>query len=365
MPIKYSEETKFLTAVCAFEGFGPARIKLLLNYFKSSQKIWEAPTGEFKNIGLKEELANKFDIFRKNFDIDKYFEKLKTLSIWVLSINDKNYPENLKDIDDAPVILYIRGTLIKGDSRAIAIVGSRMMTSYGREVANKFAAELSNFGITIISGLALGVDAEAQKSALNSGGRTISVLASGLNNITPYTNQKLGEEIVKSGGALISEYPLSHSPAPYDFPVRDRIIAGLAKGVIVIEARMKSGTFYTVKAALNIGRPVFAVPGQITSPSSEGTNYLIQNGAKLVTSTKEIMDELNLQTVVDREIVEKILPSDDFEAKIYKSLEIEPLHLDELVRISGSKTSNVSARLTIMEMKGMVKHIGNSVYRKI
>jgi DNA processing protein len=240
-----------------------------------------------------------------------------------------------------------------------------MMTSYGKEVTTRFAGELANFGITVVSGLALGVDAQAQRASLSAGGRTIAVLASGLDIISPFANKTLALEFIKKNGAVVSEYPIGHVPMPFDFPVRDRLISGLAKAVIVVEGRMKSGTFYTVKAALDQGRPVFAVPGPITSSASEGPNYLIQNGAKLTTSIKDVMEELNMQVMVDTEAVEKIMPGDRYEKKILQILEAEPLHLDELVRISGAKTSEVSARLTIMEMKGMVRSLGNGIYKRV
>lgn len=358
-------ESRYLTAVYAFEPFGPVRIKLLLSYFKTAKKIWSASRQELLEIGLKPTLTDKFIDFRNGFDTGKYFEKLKSLSIGVVTILDKDYPQNLKGLTDAPPILYFRGEIKKSDSQAVAIVGTRMMTSYGKEIASKFASELSNYGVTIISGLALGVDAEAQRAALNAGGRTIAVLASGLDIITPTANKVLAMGIIKGNGALVSEYPLGHVPMPYDFPVRDRLISGLAKAVIVIEGRMKSGTFYTVKAAADQGRAVFAVPGPITSPTSDAPNYLIQNGVKLITKTKEVLEELHLELSVDQDAMEKVMPANSGEENLLQILEREPLHLDELVRISGSKTGDVSARLTIMEMKGLVRNLGQGVYKKL
>lgn len=351
-------ENKFLIAVSTFTYFGPARTSILLSYFKSAENIWNAKRNDLLLIGLKENIVDSFLEYRNKFDIDKYFEKLKSLSVKVVTKFDKNYPSNLKCLPDAPYVLYVRGNLISGDTNAIAIIGSRLMTGYGKEVARMFAIELSNYGITVVSGLALGVDAEAQRAALEASGRTISVLASGLDIITPLTNKSLALEFIKKQGAVVSEYPLGHVPFRSDFAVRNRLISGLSKGVIVIEARAKSGTFYTVKAALDQGKPVFAVPGQITSPGSMGTNYLIQNGAKLITNVKDVLDELDLELKVDHEAVERSMPGDSFEINILKVLEREPLYLDELVRITSSETSEISARLTIMEMKGLVKNLG-------
>lgn len=358
-------EKEYLAILSAFTPIGPMRIRLLYSYFKTAKKIWEASKSELLEVGLSENLSTKFIEHKNSFDPQKYFDKLKSFGVSFVTIFEKEYPKNLKEIDDAPYILYVRGNLKSSDSNSVAIVGTRMMTSYGCEIARKFASGLGDIGITVVSGLALGVDAEAQRSALNAGGRTIAVLASGLDIISPITNRQIALEIIaKKSGAVISEYPLGYTPHPYDFPVRDRLVSAMAKAIIVIEGRMKSGTFYTVKAALDQGKTVFAVPGQINSPTSEGPNYLIQNGAKLITSIKDVLDELHLQIRVDSEALEKVMPSGAMEEKIMEILETEPLHLDELVRITGSKTGEVSARLTIMEMKGMVVNLGGSEYRK-
>ncbi len=298
-------------------------------------------------------------------DIPKYLESLQKEKISVVSKSDLDYPRNLKELENAPHVLYIKGELKKSDDLSIAIVGTRIMTGYGREVASKFACELANLGITVISGLALGIDAAAQKAAIEAGGRTISVLASGLNIISPLANKALALEFIKGSGAVVSEYPLGYIPHPFDFPIRDRLIAGLSRAVIVVEGRMKSGTFYTVKAALDQGKPVFAVPGPINSPASEAPNYLIQNGAKLITNIRDVVDELNLEFKVNKEAVQKIIPDNPTDARLIKILEVEPLHLDEVVRISNIPTPEVSARLTIMEMKGLVKNMGDGVYKKI
>lgn len=357
-------EKEYLIALSTFTQFGPVRLKLLLSYFQKPSCVWQAKPADLKEIGLGDKTTDKFILHRDGFDISKYIKRLSALSIKTLTIFENDYPANLKEISDAPYVLYIKGKLKKSDSNSVAIVGTRMMTSYGRDVTQKFATELANFGITVVSGLALGVDGTAQRSALDAGGRTIAVLASGLDIISPYTNKALALEFIKKNGAIVSEYPLGHVPFKSDFAVRNRLISGLSKAVLVIEGRIKSGTFYTVNAAANQGRPVFAVPGPITSPASEGPNYLIQNGAKLISSTKEIMEELHLQTIVDTEAVQKLMPGDANEAKIIEILNLEEAHLDELVRMTGSNIGELSARLTVMEMKGLVRNIGGNIYRK-
>lgn len=358
-------EREYLIALSTFTPFGPVRTSLLIKYFKTAKNIWTAKDSSLQEIGLGDKNIRNFIDHRNKFDIKAYFKRLDELAIDVVTIFEDGYPSNLKEISDPPFVLYIRGKLEKTDSRAVAVVGTRMMTNYGKDATEKISTELANFDVTIVSGLALGVDAVAQKSAISAGGRTIAVLASGLDIITPLTNKSLALELIKGNGAIVSEYPLGHIPFKNDFAVRNRLISGLSKAVVVVEGRIKSGTFYTVDAAANQGRPVFAVPGPITSVTSEGPNYLIQSGAKLITSARDVMEELNMQAVVDLEFSKKVMPSDEMEAQILEILECEALHLDEVVRISGRKTSEVSGRLTIMEMKGLVKNVGGSVYRKI
>ena len=358
-------EREYLVCLCAFTPFGPARINLLISYFESAEKVWNASKSKLLEVGLKERIAGEFVNHRKNFDSKKYFKKLKEKQIKFVSLKDANYPENLRGISDAPSILYYIGELKKSDKNAVAIVGSRKMSGYGREVADKFATELSIMGITIVSGLALGIDAVAHKACVEAGGRGIVVLASGLDTISPLTNRWIALEIVKKGGAIISEYPLGQTPQRTFFPSRNRIISGLSKAVIVVEGLRKSGTLLTASAAAEQGRTVFAVPGYITSPLSAAPHFLIQNGSKLITSTQDILEELDMQLKVDFEEVEKIMPENEMEEKLLEIIGKEPLHLDEVARISSLKASDVSTILTFMELKGMVKNMGGGVYKKV
>jgi DNA processing protein len=358
-------ESQYLTAIYAFAYFGPARTKLLLSYFKSAQKVWKVDIRQLIKIGLSEKKMMEFGEFRKNFDVDGYFKKLKRLKIGVMTIFDKDYSKNLKDLDGAPLALYYKGLLKPTDVNSVAIVGSRKMTSYGREVTQKFSAELASLGITIVSGLAYGVDTVAHQAALSVGGRTIAVLGNGLDSIYPPENGQLAEEIIHGHGALISEYPLGYPALPPNFASRNRIVSGISAAVLVVEGAEKSGTLLTASHAAEQGKTVFAVPGQITSPLSAAPLYLLKNGARLATSPTDILQELDLQIKVDREKIEKVMPGNSEEEKILAILENEPLHLDELVRISGCRTSEISARLTIMEMKGMVRSLGGGIYKKI
>ena len=358
-------EKEYLTALYSFIHFGPARTKLLISYFGSAKDAWNVGRRDLLEIGLNVKVIDEFVKYRDSFVFKDFFGFLKKRNIGVLEIKDKEYPDNLRDLDDAPMVLYVRGNLNKNDINSVAIVGSRKMTSYGKEVTQKLSSQLAVLGISVVSGLAFGIDITAHRSTLEAGGRCIAVLASGIDIITPRSNEWLGQEIIKSGGAIISEYPPGVIPKKYFFPFRNRIISGLSKAVIVVEGMIQSGTIHTANHAANQGRQVFAVPGQITSPMSGAPHYLIKNGAKMLTDVKDILDELDLQLKVDKESVEKVMPGDKFESEIVSILEREPFHLDELARIINLQINEISARLTVMELKGMVKNIGNGVYKKV
>ncbi len=319
---------------------------------------------ELTETGLSQRKVTEFVDYRNNFDVEEYFGKLKKLKIGTVTILDTDFPGNLKSLEGAPCVLYFKGKLKVSDVNSVAIVGSRKMTTYGREVAEKFSSELANFGVTIISGLARGIDTAAHKGALSNGGRTIAVLGCGLDNVYPPQNTALAEEIVKKGGAIISEYPLGYPALPENFVNRNRIVSGLSSAVIVIEGAEKSGTLLTAAHAAEQGKTVFGVPGSIFSPTSFAPHFLLKNGAKPATSVRDILEELDLQVKVDTEKIERVIPTTDKESKLLSILEAEPLHLDELVRISGCKTPEMSARLTIMEMKGLVRSLGKGMYRK-
>jgi DNA processing protein len=351
----------YLVSLSAFPYFGPARTKLLTEYFGSAKKAWNARPGDLTNLGISPKKVAEFLSFRSTFNIKAYFERLGSLGVSVFSTDDEEYPAILKQISDAPPVLYVRGVIKKEDRRAVAIVGTRSMTMYGKSAAEKISRELAGFGVTIVSGLALGIDAEAHKAALSSGGRTIAVLASGLDQITPHSNTAIAREILKGRGALVSENPLGHIPQKHDFAVRNRLISGLAEGIVVIEGKMKSGTFYTVNSALDQGKPVFAVPGPINLETAEGPNHLIKSGAKLVSSGKDIIEEFGWEARVKMGAT-KLSKNEE---QVLQLLDNSERHLDELVRISGIKAAELSGRLTIMEMKGRIKNIGSGVYKKI
>ncbi len=279
-----------------------------------------------------------------------------------IKITDKNYPEILKHIPNPPKKLFVRGEILPKDKTAIAIVGARKHTSYGKQVAYDFAYALAKSGVTIVSGLALGIDSEAHKGALDAGGRTIAVLGSGIddNSIYPYSHKSLAERVIKNG-ALISEYEPGTPALPHQFPQRNRIVSGLSLGVLVVEAKEKSGSLITAKLALEQGKDIFAVPGPIFSKMSEGTNKLIQQGAKLVLTPNDILEELEIAGVKIKEKDDQPELSEQ-EKKIYEILKNENLDADGIIRKSKMPASEVLTILTMLELKNVVKNTGNDVY---
>lgn len=356
-------ESKYLAAVYSFLPFGPARTQLLLKYFKSAEKVWRASEHELSEIGLKKDTLNNFLTHRKKFNFNAYFDTLKKKEIGCVTIDDKDYPKNLLGLDDAPLVLYYRGNIDSFNENAVAMVGSRKISSYGREVATRFATEFAHYNVTVVSGLAFGIDIASHKAALDAGGNCIAVLASSVDNITPKSNVWLGEKIIGLGGLVVSEYPMGTEVQKGFFPFRNRIISGLSKAVIVVEGMEKSGTLHTASHAAKQGREVFAVPGQITSPLSGAPHYLIKNGSSIAFSVKDVLDELNMQLKINIKTIEKIMPSDELEEKILGVLESEEKHSDEIARELKLSASKVSAKLTMMELKGLVKNIGAGEYK--
>lgn len=342
---------------------GPKRLSLLLNRFGDLACAWAASEAQLAQAGLdKQPLANLVQA-RRTLDLDAEMQKVAKAGARLLTLVDDEYPALLKTVPDAPAVLYIRGTLMPDDQRALSIVGTRRATSYGRDAAYHFARHLAEQGVTIISGLAHGVDTAAHRGALDAGGRTIAVLGCGIDRIYPADNHKLAADIVRSG-ALLSEFPIGTPPEAFNFPRRNRIISGLTLGVLVVEAPDKSGALITTITAAEQGREVFAVPGNIFSPMSGGTNRLIQDGAKLVMKVEDILDELNLAhtAVQTSAITERIAPANDTEGRLLEHLGADPVHVDDLTRLCGLPVSVVSSTLTILELKGLARMVGHMQY---
>jgi len=359
-----NEELQYWVALNNVDGLGPVHFQQLLKYFGSAEGAWNATVSDFQQLQFSEKLIENFLRTRRNLDLRTTMEHLNKLDVRVLTISSPDYPLLLKKIYDPPSVLYMRGQIIKEDELAIAIVGSRRMTQYGKEVTENLVQNLVAHGLTIVSGLAFGVDVASHQAALDAGGRVLAVLASGVDIITPTSNTFLAERILKEDrGAIISEHPLGTQPLRHFFPVRNRLISGLSLGTVVVEAAEKSGTFHTARAALEQGREVFAVPGSIFSPLSMGTHNLIKTGAKLVNSVEDILEELNLEDRGQKIEAREIVPETPEEEKILKVLGNDELHVDAIIQKSGFPTATVTSTLTMMEMKGKVKSLGNQVYR--
>lgn len=285
------------------------------------------------------------------------------MEIKQLSTAEGTYPSRLKQIHKPP-LLYVRGALIDADEPCFAVVGTRAPTTYGRQIVGELVEPLARAGLTIVSGLALGIDALAHEAALNAGGRTIAVLGGGVDDgsIYPVTNRNLAFRIIKEGGAVISEFPPGAESFKSNFPQRNRIISGLSLGVLIIEAKEDSGSLITARAALDQNREVFAVPGDITRATSIGPNNLIKMGARPVTTASDILDALGLENLKESAAARAIHPDSKEEAALLPHLSREPVHIDELVRASGLPVASVGSALTLMEIKGKIRHLGGMNY---
>ncbi len=344
-------------------GIGLKRLLRLLNYFGDLQTAWAAHEVDLRHSGLEESVMAILLTTRAKISLDAEMAKIEKAGAWLLTLNDEDYPNTLKAIDDAPAVLYIRGALTPTDDLALSVVGTRKATQYGRDVAHDLCKRLAQHGITIISGMAQGIDSAAHLGALAGGGRTIAILGCGVDVVYPRENRDLAQKII-ANGALVSEFPIGTQPIPTNFPRRNRIVSGMALGVLVIEAPEGSGALITAELAAEQGREVFAVPGNILNPMSRGANRLIQDGAKLVMQAEDILNELsvaytNTQT---REKTEQIIPANATEAAILQVLNADPVHIDDLARLSGLPISELSSTLTILELKGLAQMVGHMQY---
>ncbi len=357
------DDLKYWVAISKFSKIGAIRLVKLFNFFHSMKEAWQASFSELRQAGLDENIVHDFLAQKTTINPDTEWEKLVKENITVLTINDSIYPKLLKEIWNPPAILYVKGTLPADDEFNLAVVGTRKISTYGRQLASLLTGELVQSGFNIV-GLALGVDALAHQTTVRLGGKTIAVLGSGIDNesVYPAGNRFLASEIVKTGGAIISEFPLGTVAMPGNFPLRNRIVSGLSLGTLVIEAAEESGALITAQCALEQNREVFAVPGSIFNPTSAGPNKLIKMGAKAVTAVNDILETLNLAQAADFTKNKKLLPASPEEEKILINLSQEPTHVDKLIATSGLDATKVGAILTLMEMKGMVRNLGGMNY---
>ncbi len=360
-----NRELAYWVVTSAIPGVGSATFAYLLKYFKQLSRFWNAPDEKIHKLKLDTRTRESIIDFRQKVEPKIYLETVYERQIKVVSLLDRGYPANLRQVIDAPPVLYFRGNLTDADDLAVGVVGSRNATVYGRQVTEGLVFGLVSAGMTIVSGLARGIDACAHKAALDAGGRTIAVLGSGVDIVYPPENRTLAEQIVKNG-ALVSEFPLGFPSVPSNFPARNRIISGLSLGVLVTEAAVDSGSLITAGQAAEQGREVFAVPGPINSKMSEGTNKLIKEGVHPATEVSDILEILDIErkksqapfkeTPLKGQVVDKI------EVKILETLDGQAKHIDKIVVATGLRVDKVSAALSMMEIKGFVKNYGSGVW---
>jgi DNA processing protein len=357
-----ADEAKFWVAFSRIAGVGAKRYEAMLARFGSLAEAWRATRSELKEAGLDQRTVRQIADERPNIDPDVEWQRLETARVRAITWDDPAYPARLREIDDAPPLLYIRGELMAQDELAVAVVGTRRPTPYGRQVAEEMSYQLAGNLVTVVSGLARGIDGIAHRAALQAGGRTLAVMACGLDMVYPPEHKKLASEIAERG-ALISEQPLGSQPRGDFFPRRNRILSGMSLGVLVVEGDVKSGALITANFANDQGREVFAVPGSVFSTQSRGTNLKIQRGeAKLVIKVDDILEELNLQTAPQQIEMLELSPATDTEAELLRHISREPVHIDEVCRESGLPISTVSSLLAMMELKGLVREIGSKAY---
>jgi DNA processing protein len=342
-------------------GIGNVIYKNLIEHFGSPENIFHADTDKLRKVeGITTRAVDSIRNFKPTTEIDRELDLIKSKGINIITLNSPHYPENLKNIYDPPPFLYVKGETKKQDSNAIAVVGSRNPSEYGNMVTEEISRDLASGGITIVSGMARGIDSCAHYGALACGGRTIAVLGSGIDVVYPWENRKLYNAIV-SRGAVVSEYPMGTEPHRYNFPARNRIISGLSLGVLVAEASPKSGALITARLALDQGRDVFAVPGNVYSFKTKGTHNLLRSGAKLVESARDIIEELNFKAdaykQTEEKDSEKTMDLSPELQKIYKLIQKEPVHIDELILQSELPSGRISSKLLELELSGFIKQL--------
>ena len=341
-------------------GVGPVRVRQIEEHFETLGEAWRAGEEALKAAGWDAAAIAGLADARGKIEPERELEAARAAGCEAVSWHDPRYP--LRHTASPPPLLFARGGLDKRDERSVAIVGTRRPTEYGKQMTLELAHGLAAAGVSVVSGLAHGVDGHAHEAALEAGGRTVAVVAGGLDRLYPSEHRGLAARIAESG-AVITEYPPGTKPSRENFPVRNRIIAGMSMAVLVTEAQMQSGTRTTVEAAQAEGRAIFALPGSAKSPQSAGPHDMIRRGAaKLAESAQDILDALELDAASEQAQLVEQLPDDPVESAIFSALGAEPLHIDELCRASGTPAPQASAALAMLELKGMVRQIGAMTY---
>ncbi len=344
------------------DGLGAIRLKALLQYFRTTGRILKASQNEMERVpNIGPELARRIHSWGE-LNLKEELTLIKKEKVTLISISDECYPANLKETYDPPFLLYVRGKLTDEDKNAISIVGTRRPTYYGRSTAERLGYELGIRGITIVSGMARGIDTFSHRGALKAKARTLAVLGSGLSNIYPRENKKLFHQIAEYG-AVISEFPMRMAPHRENFPRRNRLISGLSLGVVVVEAAQHSGSLITANFALEQGREVFAVPGKAGSVNTQGTHHLLKQGARLVESADDILEELPTLTGSERrEEALQRMELNEIETSLFKLLSDEPLHIEELLEKTNLAAEKALSTLGMLEMKGLIRQLPGKMF---
>ncbi len=360
-----TEQLKYWIAFNRLQGTGRAKFQLLERGFGSLAHAWKASQQDLAAAGLDAKTAEKMTAARLRVDPDAEMRAIEQAGVQALTWHDDEYPSRLKEIYDLPPVIYVRGQLRPEDDRSVAVVGTRRPSAYGREAAQRMAFDLAGAGVTVVSGLARGIDAVVHKAALEAEGRTIAVVGSGPDVVYPPEHRNLLDEVVRNG-VLVSEHPLGVRPDARNFPRRNRIMSGMTMGTVVIEAGPSSGALITARHALEQNREVFAVPGNVFSPLSQGANRLIRDSsAKLVTDHRDILEELNLSWIGEQIELAAVFPQDENENEVLRWVTYDPVHIDEIIRSSGLEISTVSSALAMMELRALVKQVGGMNYIRL
>lgn len=355
-------ERKYWISFSRVPRIGRVRMAQLEERFGRLSRAWDASPGELRAAGLDAATVTACVAARERVNPDDELELLHRHGVDAITWHDDVYPRLLREIYDRPPVLFIKGKLLPVDEWSVAVVGTRRVSVYGRQAAEEMARGLAVNRVTVVSGLARGVDGIAHRAALEAGGRSIAVLACGLDMVYPPEHKRLAEQIAENG-AVISDYAIGTQPRSEFFPRRNRILSGISLGVLVIEGDTKSGALITARQALEQNREVFAVPGSIYSPNSRGTNKLIQDGeAKLTLDVQDVLAELNLSMAAQQIEMTELIPPDETESVLLRFLGAEPLHIDEVRRESGLPIATVTSTLAMLELKGLVRQVGRMNY---
>lgn len=350
-------------------GIGPVRVRRLLQGFGSPEEALRARPEDLQRIeGFGPELAQRVAHWENEIDLTRELRRIREVGAQVVTQEDDGYPSTLRQVFDPPMVLYVWGQLLSRDDQGIAVVGSRRATHYGTQCARRLSFQLAQSGVTILSGLALGIDTAAHEGALAARGRTVGVLGGGLGKLWPPENKVLIERIADGHGAVVTEFPIDYNPDKKSFPLRNRIVAGWSQGVLCVEAPARSGALITVNQAADYGRPIYAVPGPIDRPTSEGCNTLIKNGARLVMAAGDILDDFGwlippeVAGARDQSVQRPVADLAGEELVVFDALGHDERQFDDLVSASGLPAGVVTVALMKLEMKHLVQQRPGRLY---